>query len=308
MATIISTDVQVFSGTSATTQVGSTITSQGSPASVNMDYSTLGAYLSAGSQFCVRARCTNDEGFTSDWTAVYPFKTLIYTEIQTLQGGAGKLSPELTFTYNSNALSVQSCGVYVSTSASGVNPTKFTTDEQGAGQGFDLDGLQENTLYYVIPWVMDNLNREYKGDWGSAESANTGFALPTVTVSNMATTYNSISGNLNVSTNDTLSSVYVDLWDQTGSTHYRFNKSTTTGTQTFTLTNGDTDSNGLTVVISPNTEYRVTVYATNTSGGTGSAVATATTAQQTTSTISISGVTDIEPQSATVLLSYGGGA
>ena len=308
MATIISTDVQVFSGTTATTQVGSTITSQGSPASVNMDYSTLGAYLSAGSQFCVRARCTNDEGFTSDWTAVYPFKTLIYTEIQTLQGGAGKLSPELTFTYNSNALSVQSCGVYVSTSASGVNPTKFTTDEQGAGQGFDLNGLQEDTLYYVIPWVMDNLNREYKPDWSAAESANTGFLAPTITVSNLSSTYNSISGNFSIATNDTLQTVYVDLWDQVGSTHYRFDKSLTTGTQSFTLTNGDTDSNGLTVVINPNTEYRITVYARNTSGATGSAVGTVTTAQQTTSTISISGVTDIEPQSATVLLSYGSGS
>lgn len=312
MATIISTEIKVYEGTTtAGQQVGNTITdsTSGGPSSVNLNYSTLGAYMDAGEQYCVVARCTNDESYTSDWTSPYPFKTLILAELSSLTGGVGMLNPEMSFTYNSNVLSVTDCGVYVSTSASGSNAQKISaSDEQEAEQGWQITGLNENTTYYVIPFVIDDLGREYKDEWSNAETANTGYLAPTVTISNTVTTYNSISGNLSVSTNDTLSSVYIDLWATGGQTHYRINKSATTGLQTFTITDGDTDANSQTIVISPNTEYRITVYATNTSGGTGSAIATVTTQQQSTATIAITGVDQVTPTSARVLLSYGGAA
>ena len=311
MATIVSTEIKCFAGTTTSgTQVGSTITdsTSGGPASVNLNSSTLGTALTPGEQYCVVARCTNDESYTSDWTQPYPFKTLILAEIDTLTGGSGILAPEMLFTYNSNVISVQSCGIYVSTNASGSNATKITAaDEQEAEQGWSISSLSENTTYYCIPFVVDDLGREYAGDWANAETANTGYAAPTVTISNTATTYNSISGTLSVSTNDTLSSVYIDLWETGGQTHYRINKTATTGNQSFTITNGDTDSNGVTIVIAANTEYRITVYATNTGGATGSANATVTTAQQATETISITGIQDVTPTSAVVSLSYGGG-
>jgi len=312
MATIISTELKVYTGTTtAGTQVGNTITdsTSGGPSSVNLNNSTLGAYLSAGEQYCVVARCTNDESYTTDWTSPYPFKTLILAEIVTMTGGSGSISPEMSFTYNSNVLTVSECGVYISTNPSGAGAVKkAASDEQDAGQGWHITGLTENTTYYAVPFVKDNLNREYVGAWSNASTANTGYNAPAVTISNTTTTYNSVSGNLSVSTNDTLSSVYIDVWPTGGQTHYRVNKTATTGNQNFTITNGDTDSNGVTIVINPSTEIRLTVYATNTSGGSGSAVATVTTAAQSQATISITGIQDVTPNSAVVSLSYGGGS
>lgn len=314
MATIISTEIKVYEGTTtAGQQVGNTITdsTSGGPSSVNLNYSTLGAYMDAGEQYCVVARCTNDESYTSDWTSPYPFKTLILAELVSVTGGNGTISPEMSFTYNNQVLSISECGVYVSTNASGTSATKKTaSDEQEAGQGWTITGLNENTTYYVIPYVIDSLGREYKGDWADAETASTGYAPPTITISNTATTYNSVSGNLNVTTNDTLSAVWIDLWATEGGTHYKINKSAVTGVQNFTITNGDTDNSSTpqTIVINPSTEYRITVYATNTSGGTGSAIATVTTAAQSTATIAITGVSNITPTSAVVDLSFSGGA
>ena len=309
MATIISTELKVYAGTTTSgSQIGNTITdsTSGGPASVNLDYSSLGAYLSPGEQYCVVARCTNDEQYTTDWTSPYAFKTLILAEIVTITGGNGRINPEMSFTYNDQVLSNIECGVYVSTNASGAGAVKkAASDEQEAEQGWDITGLNENTTYYVVPFVKDDLNREYVGDWSEAETVSTGYAVPVVTLSSITTTYNSISGNLNVSTNDTLSSVYIDLQATGGGTHYQFNKTATTGTQQFTLTNGDTDRNGATVVINPSTEYRIVVYATNTSGGIGNGTAVATTAAQSTATIQITSVTGITPSSATVNLSYG---
>lgn len=309
MATITQTTLQVFAGTTASgTQVGNNVVVQGSPATVTLDSTALGVALSAGEQYCVRAKCINDEQYETDYTAVYPFKTLIYAEITNITGGSGTIAPELTFTYNNQVLTNSECGVYVSTNASGSNSQKIAaSDEQEAGQGWTITGLAENTTYYVIPYVVDDLGREYKGAWAEAETANTGYNAPTVTISNTATTYNSVSGNLSVTTNDTLSSVYIDLWATGGGTHYHINKTATTGNQNFTITNGDTDNSSTpqTIVINPNTEYRITVYASNTHGGTGNAQATVTTASQATETIAITSITGITPFAATVNLSYG---
>lgn len=309
MATITQTTLQVFAGTTASgTQVGNNVVVQGSPATVTLDSTALGVALSAGEQYCVRAKCINDEQYETDYTAVYPFKTLIYAEITNITGGSGIISPELTFKYNRNVLTNSECGVYVSTNASGTNATKIAaSDEQQAGQGWEITSLSENTTYYVIPYVVDDLGREYKGAWAEAETVSTGYNAPTVTITNTATTYNSVSGNLSVTTNDTVSSVYIDLWATGGGTHYRINKTATTGNQNFTITNGDTDNSSTpqTIVINPNTEYRITVYAANTHGGTGSAQATVTTASQSTATIAITSITGVTPFAATVNLSYG---
>ena len=309
MATIITTDLKVYSGTTtAGTQVGNTITKQGSPTTVALDSTSLGVYLTAGEQYCVIARCTNDEQYTTDWTQPYPFKTLIFAEIVTLAGGQGMLSPELSFTYNNQVLTVQECGVYVSTNASGSNSQKIAaSDEQEAEQGWQITGLTENTTYYVIPYVIDDLGREYRGDWANAETASTGYAAPTVTISNVVTTYNSISGNVNITTNDTLQSVTLRIIPTGGGSGYQYKTLTNTvGLQTWSVTNGDLDDQSNPIVINPSTEYSIMITAVNTSHGTGSATVTATTAQQSTETIAITSVTNITPTTAVVNLSYGG--
>ena len=308
MATIVSTELKVYTGTTTSgTQVGSTITKQGSPATVNLNSTELGVALSAGTQYCVVARCQNDESFVTDWTNPYAFKTLIYAEILTLNGGNGHLNPELQFTYDTNNqdIYITECGVYVSTSPTGTSATRIAAPSQeDAEQGWTISTLQENTTYYVVPFVVDQDNREYMGDWADAESASTGYNVPTLTISNVATTYNSISGNVAVATNDTVSAVYATIVPTGGGTSHTINLTAATGTQTWTITDGDTDRDGNTITINSSTEYRITIYATNTHGGTGSAQATATTAAQSTATIAITSITGITPTSAVANLSY----
>lgn len=316
MPTIVQTTLQLYRGTSASgTKVGNDIvdTTAGGPPTITLDYSTLGAYLNAGDQYFTRVKALNDEGYETDWNdpnAQRTFKTLILAEIVTIGSGNGVISPVLSFTYNNQVLSVQDCGVYISTNAGGTNAQKISAgDVQTAGQGWDITGLAEGQTYHVIPYVVDNEGdgREYKPEWTDAETANTGYKNPVVTLraEDITTTYNKISGPFGVTSNDTLSSIYMTL-QASGGTLYRFDKTASAGTQFFTITDGERDSNNAIVSITPNTTYTINVYATNTSGGTGSAQASVTTKPQGTSTITITGVT-ATPTSATVTLSYGNG-
>lgn len=306
--TITSTELKVFSGTTTTTQVGNTITVQGSPATIAMDVSTLGVALAPGSQYCATARCTNSEQYTTPWTSpAYPFKTLILAEFTELTGGCGNLSPEMMFTYDPNVLSVSECGIYVSTNASGSNATKIacTGGEEEAEQGWLVSTLAENTTYYCCPYVIDSDGREFKDDWSNAESANTSYKAPVISLSNIATTYNSVSGNTSIATNDTLSGAYVTLQAVGGGTVYRKNLTASTGTQNFSFTDGDTDANGVTVSILPSMEYRLVCYGANSSGCSGNGTGTATTPAQAQATISITSISNITPTSATANLSFG---
>lgn len=307
MATIVSTNLKVYTGTTTSgTQVGGMITKPGSPATVLLDSESLGVALSPGSQYCVIAQCTNDESYTTDWTSPYAFKTLILAELDTVTGGNASLSPKMSFTYDSQVISVQECGVYYSTNSSGSNATKVAaSNEQEAGQGWLITGLTENTTYYVIPYVIDDLGREYKGDWASAETANTGYANPTVTISNVATTWNSITGNVSVTSNDTISSVVLRIQPTGGGSIQYKTLTAQTGTQTWSVTNGDLDNSSNPIVITPSTEYRIQIDATGSHSGSGTANVTATTQQQSTATIAITSISNTTPTSAVVNLSYG---
>lgn len=302
---IVSTEIQVHSGTSTSQQVGSTITLQGSPTDVNLDYSTLGAYLSAGSQYNCRARCTNSESVTTEWTQPYFFKTLILAELTSLTGGCGKLFPEGELTYDSGVLGVAECGVYISTNASGAGAVKYAaSDSQEFGQGWELTTLNENTTYYVVPFCTDTDGRTYIAPWSDAEQANTSYKAPVVLISNIATTYNSVSGTVAATTNDTVGSAYVTLQSSGGGTVWRKNLTASTTSQPFSFTDGETDDNGVTISIAESTEYRVVCYFANASGCSGNAVTTATTAQRQTSTIAIGGIDNITPNSAVAHLLY----
>lgn len=309
MATIISTELKVYAGTNTSgSQIGSTITdsTSGGPSTVNLNLSTLGVNLQPGHQYCVIARCSNNESYTTEWTSPYAFKTLILAEIVTISGGNSSVSPELSFTYDNLVLTNAECGVYLSTNASGSNAVKYTAaDEQGASQGWIITGLAENTTYYAVPYVIDDLGREYRGDWAEAETVNTGYANPTVTISNVATTYNSITGNVLVTSNDTISNVVLRIQPSGGGSIQYKTLTAQTGTQTWSVTNGDLDNYSNPIVINPSTEYRIQIDATGSNSGTGSANVAATTHQQSTGTIAITGIDQITPSSARVLLSYG---
>ena len=320
MATITSTELEVYLGSTSSggTLVGTKITKQGSPSQIcmNSDPTSLGVALSPGTQYCARVRCTNSDQYTTEWRPDYAFRTLILAEIESITIGCGDINVvgDLTYDNNDSNIGVTECGIYVSTAADGTNPTKITIPEQDFvdEHGYDVSTLNEHTKYYAVPFALDQDNREYVGEWINAERFTTKWNAPVITISNVATTYNNITGNINISTNDSgITNVRLVIQPTGGGTAWTKNLTASTGTQTFSITNGDTADSSTpagqtTIVINPSTEYRITVYATNveTGGCTGSQQATATTAQQQTSTIDIRSITNITPTSACANLIY----
>ena len=324
MATITNTYLEVYRGfTSAGTQVGSQIVESGSPASVNLNNTTLGAALQPGRQYCVRAKVLNSDSVESEWTDDFPFRTLIWTGFNDTDpalyteydAGCGGITCSLVFDYDSNDATPRQFGVYLNKTATDSNAIKIVTSDMRAVERdwfIDRDArgnmLEEGATYYGIPFVIDDLGREYRWDWRDALSANIGYRSPVVTISNVATTSRSISGNISVSTRDTITGVEIRIWQSSGGQSYYFRK-TAIASQAFTISDGDVDKNGNTISINPSTEYTFYVTASIQSGcqdGKSDNYA-ATTAQASSSTIIITSVTGIKPTEATANLAYGDG-
>lgn len=171
--TITSTQIQVYKGLTATGSPAVDTTEQGSPASVIVGNATLGGQgaLLPGNQYCARARCTNSESYTSDWTSLRNFQTLASISFPEISGTGnvdlnirqvagvwnlllGDVTAEGdgtydgtdagTICYDSSVMSI--ARVYVSIAdTSGQNPggeslhvTTFYTDLQGIGQGYSI--------------------------------------------------------------------------------------------------------------------------------------------------------------------------
>lgn len=308
MATITSSEINIYTDSAGTTQLGSTITTASSSTAIAFNSTTVGATVSPGKAYYAKARCTNSESYTSDWTALYPFKTLILADLTTFTASGTTLSYTGSLTYTPADITPTTCGIKYSTSADGSNPITTSVDEQEFGQNASITGLAENTTYYAVPYVTDSDGRTYTGDWATAEQITTGYNKPTVTISNVSTTYNSISGTVNItSTSSLVAPCTVSIMASGGTDSFTLDLTTTTGEQTFTFTNGSNDKNSHVISISPNTVYTITAIGTN-SGGSTTATSTCTTAQQSTSTISITSVSDITPTSATINLSFGSGS
>ena len=276
---ITTTEIEVYSGNSVGTLVGTKITKSGSPSSVNLNSTELGVNLQPGHQYCARARVYNTDLVWSDWTtpnAASTFITLILAELydahggSAFQGGCGEFTAYVDCTYDSNVIQVSDVGVYLSTNASGANAIKVSAgSEQNGDDGWNITALggnpiAENTLYYAVPYVVDSLGREYVGDWlHDAESANSGYRPPVITMSNKVTTVNSLSASLNVTSSTTINHIKVYVRAAGQSTYQEFSLTPQTGTQNFTIANGDLDDNGNAITITDSTEYQVYAYAWN---------------------------------------------
>lgn len=344
MATIVTTELEVYKGTSAIQQnrIGQ-ITEQGSPASVTLDSNNLtGGGIMPGCQYSVRARVTNDEQYTSDWTALRNFISQVAINWPELQGGVkdvhmqfsggrwvlvlgdmdvkddGSYSDEAGYIcYDANAVTAANIRVrmYVN------NVNNFNT---AVYKEFDLDDLpgfiiannelpglgasfsfQENTTYYVWIAVTDNTSdatRLYVNP--SRTTAATTYAPPVVTLGNPTHTYNSVGATASWSTNETVTGVVARCVDTGGGTIYEKNI-TGNSPQSILFTDGDVDANGNTVVINDNTTYRITVIVSTTSQ-TGQTYTDITTDQQSVSSVAITGV-ETTPTSALVHITYGTG-
>lgn len=343
MATIITTELEVYKGTSVIPgNLIKALTEQGSPASVILDDTSLDpGYLMPGCQYSVRARVTNDEQYTSDWTSLRNFITQVAINWPELQGGVkdihmqysggrwvlvlGDMDVHDDGTYEDeagyicyDASAVTAANIRVRMYVNNVN--NFNT---AVYKEFDLNNLpsftiannelpglgaqfsfQENTTYYVWIAVTDNtsdVTRLYVNPSGA--TASTAYAPPVVTLSNPTHTYNSVGAVVSAQSSEQITGVQVRCVDLGGGTIFVKNLSATTQPQSFTFTDGDIDANGNTVVINDNTTYRVSAFVT-TATQTASSYIDITTDQQAVSSVAISGVT-VTPTSATVAITYG---
>lgn len=300
--TIVRSDVKIFSDSAMTTQVGNTITTNSDATAIIADYTSLGVNLAPGTNYWASARCTNSESYTSPWTSAFNFKTLILVQsVGQPSAGATVIGMDCRATYGS-AVSPSELGYYISESANGANATRVVARDEQQWEQFDITGLTEHTLYYIIPFVVDNLNREYHPDWSAADDVMTSYSRATITFAGIQTTHNSISPTVSITSTTSITAGFVTIQAQ-GGTQYKLNLTNNTGSQTVTFTDGATDANGNTIAILPSTTYTVVASVTN-SGGTNTANTTATTAATPTSEISISSITNITPTSATVNLSF----
>ena len=276
---ITTTELEVYSGNTVGTLVGTKITKSGSPSSINLNSTELGVALQPGHQYCCRARVYNTDLVWSDWTTINSastFITLILAEFYAeggspeFSGGCGTLSPAIRCQKDANVIQVSDVGVYLSTNSNGANAIKVSAgDEQHAGQGWEISAIggnpvAENTTYYAVPYVVDTLGREYVGDWSQdAEAANSGYRPPVISMSNKVTTVNSLSASLNVTSSTTINHIKVYVRAAGQSTYQPFTLTAQAGLQNFTIANGDLDDNGNAITISESTEYQVYVTAAN---------------------------------------------
>lgn len=348
MATITSTTLEVYKGT--TVVPGNLYlqkTEQGSPASISIGSLSLGGNdcLMPGSQYSVRARCTNSESYTSDWTALYPFKSLISISWAERPGAIGQPDVSLNqnsgewrlyvgdytvyddgtedgtdagvIAYDSNAMSLDAVYVYVGTTNNISSAVRLTTDILNFEHDYFVNNsmlsqagaqftFQENTTYYVWLGVTDDTTDANRTYTTSSASVASGAAAPVIDITNPTHTYNSVGATVNVTSSETISSITATLTPAGGGTTYTKNLSTASP-QTVTFANGDTDAGGNTVTIASNTEYRLTITVATSSHPSTSAFRNITTDAQAVSTIAINSVSNISPSGATVNLVYGSG-
>ena len=348
MATITSTTLEVYKGTSVIPgNLYLQKTEQGSPASISIGSLSLGGNdcLMPGSQYSVRARCTNSESYTSDWTALYPFKSLIAISWAERPGtgqpdvglnqnsgewrlyvgdytvyddGSEDGSTSGVIAYDTNAMSLDAVYVYVGTTNNISSAVRLTTDAQAIGQGYYVNNsmlsqagaqftFQGNSTYYVWLGVTDDAQTASRTYTTSSVSVTSGAAAPVVTITNPTHTYNSVGATVNATSSETISSITATLTPTGGGTIYTKNLSTSSP-QTVTFADGDTDAGGNTVSITPNTEYRLTIAVVTPSHPSTTASTNITTDAQAVSTLAITSITNVTPSSATVNLTYGSGS
>lgn len=315
----IQTQVAVYLGTtSAGTQVGNTITKSGEPEYVNLNSTELGVALSPGTQYHVEARVQSQDEVWSNWVG-RDFQTKILAVLNRAITGCGAsiyVNGTLTYDTNNPNISVDECGVCISTNASGAGAVDYPISEADftdSGQDAAITGLNENTTYYVVPYVENQDGVRYQDEWSNAITVTTLYNAPTVELSQPTATYNSISGSVLVSTHDaSVTNTRVTIQQAIGGgTSWTKLLQDITTLQNFTLVDGQSMDypSGSQLVIQDNTQYRITVYSTNgqTGGCEGHDSKVVTTPQAQGQTIYIQEIVNIEPTSATVHLLYGDG-
>lgn len=309
MATILNSEVEIYAGlnVSSSAKVGNTITTSGATTAINVNGSTLGVSLNPGTQYSARARCTNSDQYTSDWTTLRGFKTLVSANYLSSSTTANSITVYGSLSYTD--VTPTKIGVYYSTSPTGVGAQSVFVDAQYVQDGITITGLQEHTTYYVIMAAKDaegagGTEREWKDDWTNHEQLSTTYSQATLDSLELSSTYESILGDFDVTSTTPITAIAAEVQAVGGGETYHLDLDPSMTENSFTFTNGDDDSEGNKIAISPSTEYNVTLIVTNSAGDT-NFTRNITTKSQEHSTIAINSITNVTANSAVVNLTFG---
>lgn len=214
--------------------------------------------LEEGKEYYATAQATVD-GLQSAESQVYRFYTLPDVSYFTQPVvSEGQISTQMLAV--TEDVTVSYFGLQYATNSS-FSPMTEVQSSQG---GLDINGLVENTTYWVRPFVIDEYNRKWVNT-ALTEQLTTPYAKPVVTWTGMAAVgVDTYQHQINIQSTAAITDVTVYYTD--GSTSSSFNLQNQTGTQQISIS-------GLT----PNTAYSIYVKATNASGYTNSSTETFTT-------------------------------
>lgn len=308
MATITNTEVKVYLKTKSDNTLVGTITLQGEQTNVFAGLSSLGRALNPGSKHYAEARCTNSDNYVSEWSNLFPFTTLINGIINDLRVESDMVVvDDFELEYDSEDITPAMIYLEYSEYATGADAVELSFRDINAINGAKIT-MGQNKTYYFNWKVLDSEERTSQGDWTNAYQIFVPYLKPQITVDEVGSKLDAVSTTFRVTSADVLSTKEVGLrLAGTETTLYVYNmQNFTDGTlQSMTFTTGQTDRDGNTITIAPNTTYEIVYEATN-SAGTTIVTQTVTTPAQTESSVTITSVSDITTNSAVVNLEYTG--
>lgn len=293
MANILTTQIQIFEG-SGTDDLQHEETLTGSPASYEV------VDLAAGQLYTMRARVTTDEQYTSDWSTVKTFTTMIDPYIGSLQADNGDIVLATgDIEYNPAFVTPVRMELLVSKNSGGSDYVAYAVDavETWESGTFRIKDMDQNTTYYAVGRVVDSLDRTWTTPWNEAVSITTPYLPPVVTANLGEISYTSVTATAAVTSVAAVTMINVAL------------KDVASGEIVDSLTLDNSKINGETQQFSftgltPDSQYQIVIEAKNSAGPATTNLDFTTLAQEQT-TITISEFTDITPRSATANITYG---
>lgn len=256
MANLAKTELNVYSDASGATQLGHTLTQISDATNVLVDYNGIGDDISPGEEYWVKVRVTDTLNRTSSWTPLA--KVVTYPELQvTAAPDNMQTRVYIDAIYNSGAMEITNSGVLMSTDPDGAGAQSFNIP---INEFTNIPLTEEDTDYYLVGWCDDTLGRHYVQPWSYAAAVTSGFNEPTVNFMNVDPTSDLVYGILNISaTNPSIpiNGVWILLYDDSNNLLNRIKLNDQLGMQAFGFQNGDTDYDGNTITISPDTDYKL---------------------------------------------------
>lgn len=293
MAEILTTQIQIFTG-SGTETLKYDETLNGSPASYEI------VDINAGQLYTVRARVTTDEEYTSDWSTLKTFTTMIDPYIGSLTADNGDIVLATgDVEYNPEFVTPVRLQLLVSKNSGGSDFVDYAVDsvETWESGTFRVRDMDQNTTYYVVGRVVDSLDRTWTTPWNEAVSITMPYLPPVITANLGEVSYTSVAATAAVTSVAAVTMINVALKDVASG---EFVDSKLLDTSKI---NGETQQfsfDGLT----PDKQYQIVIEAKNSAGVDTETLDFTTLAQEQT-TITISEFTDITPRSATANITYG---